>query len=264
MSRNFKTLIGGSNNVKIIINNWNKFNPRSDRANYSWFRMENKLLESLFSLCDEQKVVYVYLLCKASEKNENGNLDLNVDLCAAILKKTSKNIISTINFLKQENLIDYQMVAESRHEAVMKPSLLPATYERTNVTNETRRDETYGGELAPSLNSQLEAEISFPELLSSVSKIFIERKIKPKLAEAWLTSFPEPDWITQEINKALAWEIANPRSRKKDFGRFMTNWLTRGWDSRRVQGNKQISQTFAQQKSDHNADMLEKVLRGEI
>jgi hypothetical protein len=63
----------------------------------------------------------------------------------------------------------------------------------------------------------------------------IERKAKGTLVRGWLEIFPEPDWILGELRKAHIWEEANPRKKKKDFGKFMTNWLTRGWDSRKIQ-----------------------------
>lgn len=55
-------------------------------------------------------------------------------------------------------------------------------------------------------------------------------KVKRSVQERWLAAYADANWIKQELLKALAWEAANPRKRSKDFGRFMTNWLSNGWE----------------------------------
>lgn len=238
--------------MNITIKNWAKFNPRSDRANFTWFRMENRLFESLFSLADDQKVLFLYILCEASKNNSGGELALDLDLASAMLKSNSKKIISGLEFLKSKNMIELHMVVKSRHDDGVMTALLHATDGRTN---ETRRDETNGvtPEFAePAEAVPAEASPSHPKSFESLTGLFNVRKIAPSLSASWLHAFPEPEWVIQEVNKAVAWENANPRSRKKDFGRFMTNWLNRGWDSRRVPTNK----NSAEQRSQANQDVL--------
>ena len=52
------------------------------------------------------------------------------------------------------------------------------------------------------------------------------------LMTKWTDAFPGVD-VTAEIRKAHAWEISNPKRRKKDKVRFLNNWLARQQDSPR-------------------------------
>ncbi len=47
---------------------------------------------------------------------------------------------------------------------------------------------------------------------------------------AWRDAFPAID-VRQEIAKAKAWLLANPKNRKSNIDRFLTNWLTRAQDN---------------------------------
>lgn len=74
--------------------------------------------------------------------------------------------------------------------------------------------------------------------LESLESVFQERNVSSKLQATWLNAFPDPSWICSEIRKALAWEAANPNRKKKNFGAFMTRWMTSGWDKRRYEPHK--------------------------
>lgn len=53
--------------------------------------------------------------------------------------------------------------------------------------------------------------------------------------QAWLDTYDnEVSWLIQEIKKAHSWSTANPKKAPKDFGKFMTNWLARSFEKRRV------------------------------
>ncbi|WP_431018214.1 hypothetical protein [Burkholderia gladioli] len=49
------------------------------------------------------------------------------------------------------------------------------------------------------------------------------------LLRQWRTAFPAVS-IDGELAKAAAWLIANPKNRKSNYARFLTNWLTRAQD----------------------------------
>lgn len=44
--------------------------------------------------------------------------------------------------------------------------------------------------------------------------------------QAWRTAYPAVQ-VETEINKAAAWQLSNPKNRKKDCLRFINNWLSR-------------------------------------
>lgn len=80
------------------------------------------------------------------------------------------------------------------------------------------------------------AEVASPASCGPVEPLSCEgtkdalAKVKQSVQERWLAAYPDAQWVKQEILKALAWEAANPKKRSKDFGRFMTNWLSNGWE----------------------------------
>lgn len=101
----------------------------------------------------------------------------------------------------------------------------------------------------------------FPLELGLISDVLIYRNVKPELAISWLSAFPDSSWIVSEVRKALAWETANPKRFKRNFGAFMTNWMNKGWDQRRHAGqgfNK------AEAIGEQNAQMQARIERGEV
>ena len=85
--------------------------------------------------------------------------------------------------------------------------------------------------IAPSDFSNRVAAVS--PSFSDLSQTFWEREVTEEVLISWMTAFPDSEWIVEEIKKALGWEIANPARKKKNFVRFIFNWLTRGWDQRK-------------------------------
>lgn len=59
-----------SNLVEITINNWEKYNERADRKNYTWFRFLNNFFvdPKIYLLEPIQKLVLVFLFCEASKQ----------------------------------------------------------------------------------------------------------------------------------------------------------------------------------------------------
>lgn len=53
--------------------------------------------------------------------------------------------------------------------------------------------------------------------------------LSPEMLAAWREAYPALD-VRQEIAKAKAWLLANPKNKKSNIERFLTNWLTREQD----------------------------------
>lgn len=126
--------------VRISVPNWQKFNPRSDRANYSWFRFENSFFtdQRVFTLTDAERVLYLFCLCELSKKNA-ASVEIRIDYIAALLKKKQSEIIRGLNTLSSGELISMEIEPSlRRQDDGNAPTLLPATNE-TNETNETGR-----------------------------------------------------------------------------------------------------------------------------
>lgn len=59
--------------------------------------------------------------------------------------------------------------------------------------------------------------------------------IKTTTLKSWLSAYPEPSFLDEELFKSLAWLEVNPRRRPKHFAKFFGNWLAKGWENRRKQ-----------------------------
>lgn len=128
--------------LTVEIPNWEKFNPRSDRANYSWFRLQNDFFhdQRVFMLTAQQQIIYLFLLCEASKKNK-GQIQLSPEYVSALLKRAVSDILNDIIAITKAGLVESDacgvLPAERRHDDGNEPTKLPATYVRTNETNET-------------------------------------------------------------------------------------------------------------------------------
>ena len=63
-------------------------------------------------------------------------------------------------------------------------------------------------------------------------------------ADVWRKAYPAVD-LNIEISKAAAWLAANPKNRKSNYARFLTNWLARAQDRAPAQGGSQSNPLFA-------------------
>lgn len=250
--------IGGILNIiGIEIINWAKYNPRTDSKKPTWFRVDNDLATGpgFHGLDCEHKWLWIIILSLVSQKNGQ-QISWNFGYVESISGIKKKKQIETIEMFEQFSRLRVSREVTSRYS--------PATNERTNVTNETGRD--VQGRVAAPTSDEVRAEASLPKELSEVHEFLNSKQISIVLIETWLQSFPEPDWIIQELKKANVWEIANPRKKKKDFGRFMTNWLTKGWDERRMprnSGMNRATQRETQNRSAAEAYMAKLKAKGE-
>lgn len=116
--------------IKVVVANWSKFNPRTDRKNYSWLRLENTFFtDQAISILDNiDRLVYLFFLCELSKKN-CGEADLFVSYVAKQLDLTPAKVVASFEKLQKVNLLGGIATPEStgRHQM---------------TSYETRRDET--------------------------------------------------------------------------------------------------------------------------
>lgn len=171
--------------ITVVIPKWDKFNPRSDRANYTWFRLQNDFMthHSLFSLSDSDKLLFILLLCEASKENKP-ELVVSVDYISAIRKTTPDKIAKQLEILSSVGLIELgvrgEEPANSRQIAGKEPALLPATDERTNVTNNSQLSADFSPEAFQNLWNQTRGTLPGCERLTGKRR----KALVARLAEA--------------------------------------------------------------------------------
>jgi hypothetical protein len=143
--------------ITITIAKWEKFNARKDRANYTWLRLQNDFFhdQAVFNLSDQQRCLFLFLLCEASKK-QTAEIRVLPAYVAAILKHAEADVEKNLMIIES-----FGLVICSRHdagdtppvvrtEAAEGPAVSPVTNERTNVTNVTDEHRARGAHAAAS------------------------------------------------------------------------------------------------------------------
>lgn len=121
----------------IEIVNYEKYNPRKDQKNYTWFRFENNFFDpdndNFFNLNPQERLAWLYLLCKASKQNK-GKIEILPDQFEKMTGLKYDILNSLINQLLPRSVLLLHESVQSLHTDVQ---LQPATRR-----DETRRDET--------------------------------------------------------------------------------------------------------------------------
>lgn len=195
-----------SGNFTIKLTNWNKYSLRKDVEKSKWFRLENSLFfdPSFDDFNGDEIAVFIYLLCIASYQNSE-KLVHNIKNIALKARVSHSSVVSAIEKLQKIQLVELDVTPTLRHETAHKEV----------------QDNSFC--LAKGFENQDKY----------LSRVFLDRKVSCKQQDAWLKAFNDPRWICQEVLKAISWEIANPKKRKKDFSRFITNWLNRAFNQKK-------------------------------
>jgi hypothetical protein len=237
-----------SDTITIKFKNWDKYNKRQkDIKRPYWFAMSNEIfLDPFYSdLTDQEKQAFIWLLCEASRQNKYGEVEVSFRLFVLHTGYKRTTLDTTL-----AKLLKSGRAAGSRQDG---GRIATATGQNRTEHDMTEQDRTV---LASSENFSL----SHPQAFAELHGLFLERGVKPEITIAWEKTYPEASWIIQEVRKAVAWETANTSRKKINFGRFMTNWLNKGWDSRRSTGSPQ---NYAERRFENNKNALEIALARE-
>lgn len=105
---------------------------------------------------------------------------------------------------------------------VAESALLELPNEQPQNTTQKTDQKTTPKEIAPSGKISLDADGRWIDI-SSI------------LLATWKEAYPALS-LDAELAKAAAWIIANPKNKKSNYARFLTNWLTRAQDKAPKQG----------------------------
>lgn len=88
----------------IKVNDWEKFNPRTDSKNHTWFRFQNSFFTKSFSLSPEEQRLFIYLCCLCSQERKS-TINLDTDLGLTLLKRKRPQIIQDLKGLEERGFI---------------------------------------------------------------------------------------------------------------------------------------------------------------
>ena len=209
--------------IKLKFNNWSKYQPRKDHKHPRWLAISNELpIDRKFvQLSEQEKLIFLYLLCETSKQAKHGICEVMPDLLSRLWNANKKTIVQTIEKLTELSISTYQVLGK---------------YSESTLHNNTERDRTEQYRTKQH-REVLETNSAYADSLLEIYDPLIEdwlKNLKPEIIKSWQATYQDLSWVKQEILKAKTWCVANPsKAPKSNFARFITNWLARGFESYR-------------------------------
>lgn len=137
-----------------------------------------------------------------------------------------------VNWDKRQFVSDSSTERSRRHrekkkEGMQRPCNVAATPPDTDTDTEADTEqskEEANASSAPSAKVALDANGTWTGISAAQRS-------------AWEKAYPALS-LDAELSKAAAWVIANPKNKKSNYARFLTNWLCRAQDSARPMPNR--------------------------
>ncbi|NCX93450.1 MAG: hypothetical protein EBX40_02095 [Gammaproteobacteria bacterium] len=95
--------------MHLKFKNWEKYNKRAkEYKNPVWFSFENDFAtnRNFFDFTDQERLIFIYLLCEASQQNKQGGLDIEIEHFAYYTRQKPKDIVTAISKLEQKQILE--------------------------------------------------------------------------------------------------------------------------------------------------------------
>ncbi len=232
--------------ITITIPGFENYNGRKDIKKCSWLRLENAIStsEAMFGLDAAERYVFVEILCRASEKQQS-RVKINVEYLAQRACATAVQVRSAISKLIANGTLELcdqtrpDLIGSVRAEEVITPVRSEVEGSRSDLAltdGRDEQDEPDGTNERDEVSADTKTPTALIEALkpfdpdSKLELTFLKRNVSLETQQALLDAYPDPKWVSQQVFRSLFWEVANPHKKKKNFSRFLGNWLSRGWD----------------------------------
>jgi hypothetical protein len=220
---------------KISVSNFENYNAKTKRGVKNILLPVNFLSDAkIRCLTPSTKLLYLCCLLLAGESNQS-QIEVNHESLAFQSTLKSKSIQSQLDLLQSFQLLTWQKIEIQNHILKRK---------KTNIkTNETKDEEISLKKPSSALvKTRGSIELfSSEELLTDLLK-----NVTHSAQESWLKAYEDVEWVKQEMKKAYAWIMSNPKKAPKDFAKFFNNWLNRAHETHRksIKTNKPKSEVF--------------------
>ncbi len=188
--------------MRVQILNWDKFNPRKDVKNPSWFRLSHNLFEDpdFYDFSHAELLAWIYILSTASKKNSDTIL-VSLTHLEKIGRIKLKDFYSAVEKLEviQCLLVHVTDTSRGRHADVTDTN---ATNERTNERNGTGEYESSDSLPTPAWLGKM-----WNEHCGKLPKVKFPEKLDPdrvKAAKDVLALRPDKELWIAAIKKMAA------------------------------------------------------------
>lgn len=208
--------------IKIQLDSWDRFNPRKDVKNPSWFRMENSLFENakFFDFSLQEKAVFLYILSMASKVNSS-KVTIFTEHAQKIGGIPEDLLLSTIEKLKKNETLNEPRYAHVTHTLRGRDAhVTSAGY--TDGQTDKQTDAQGSSSLTP-------IDVDSPKKKEERKELEKRHGISEELVEGWVELYDNEAWVKNELRLAADWLSRNPAklSKLKSPPKFFSNWLRR-------------------------------------
>jgi len=115
--------------ITIIIPGFENYNGRKDIKKCSWLRLENAIStsEAMFGLDAAERYVFVEILCRASDK-QNNRVKINVEYLAQRSGATAAQVCSSLSkLLENGTLLVHEQIRTDTNGSVRTEEVIPPT-----------------------------------------------------------------------------------------------------------------------------------------
>jgi hypothetical protein len=186
----------------ITIEKWENYQPRRDRANYTWLRLENSIAhsETLHGLTADQKWFWICLLAHASKK-QSGLIEFNAKYFVSVFGVTRKKMIEALKSLEAHGAVTLSYGVSQTPDASLRTNV--RTYERTNeqtfdfekVYAEYPRKEGKAIGIRK-LEALIKTEPEYAALMAGTKRFaYLSRAKEPKFIPLFSTFVEQQRWL---------------------------------------------------------------------
>lgn len=244
---NLRPSLGGHmDTIELQISKWEKFNPRKDIKNPTWFALSNRILENadLFDFSAEEFKAWIYILCQASQINSD-TVKLNFRHASRVCGIKKQILESTISKLeKAESLRARTQSERARTQSVHE---CDATDRQTDNTDRQTNNNAH-------LEKFADFYFGYPRKVgkTNAQKLWVKE----------IRSGVDPDLIIRARDNYVNYLKENKTESRfiLHASTFMGRW--QDWDSNESGDSKDFSGDDAM--SEFMRRMREKELRGEL
>lgn len=216
-----------------------------------WFRLYGDMPSDpkIGTLNDAEFRTWIELLCAASKYDQSGDTGLNAETVDWALRR---DVTVTLPRLLERDLVTVGDNGNYRIRAWEKRQYKSDTSaERTRKYRAKLKAGAASGQDDKPVTSQkrhgdavdTEADTDTEQIKEAIASSAPSRKIaldadgnwtgiSTAQRSTWETAYPALS-LDAELAKAAAWILANPKNKKSNYARYLTNWLSRAQDSAR-------------------------------
>lgn len=207
----------------ITVQEWKKYNPRSDVKHPSWFRLENNLFDhpKLSQLNHVERSAMLYIFCQVSKAN-NPTVEIELPHVEQFAKMEEHEFRTSVEKLKT-----FRIVTVS--------DTCPFALDTDTSPTDGRTDERTGSEQTDLLGHatplKKRAAPSKPISPKNLENLFeiVGKEFLDELHEL----YPDEKYLTNESRKLFMYFRDNPKKNLKTpagWRRTIQSWMGRGWD----------------------------------